>query len=440
VSLLEDHEEGADLGLQAAAVAELAAVLVEEVASRGAGELLRDLELPLSRVLADMERAGIKIDVEYLNSLASSMGEELRAIEEEIYRHAGGPFNINSPPQLREVLFERLGLKPTKKTKTGYSTDASVLEKLRDEHPMVDAILRYRERAKLKSTYIDALPRLVDERTGRLHCRFNQTVAATGRLSSDSPNLQNIPIRTEEGRQIRRAFIPEEGYVLLKCDYSQIELRVLAHLSGDPELSAAFERGDDIHRASIAKALGIGEDEVTPELRNIGKMVSYGVTYGMGPYGLSQRLRIPVDQARTYIEGFFALYPRVREYLDEVVARAAEEGYTTTLLGRRRYLPELKSQSPRLRSLGERMALNAPIQGSAADILKAAMARVPEALKDPSRMILTVHDELVFEVEESDLKETAGRVRRTMEEVATLDVPLVVDAAWGPNWSEVKAL
>lgn len=438
---LEAAEAGAGapaLPLEAIATAELAAVLSNELRSRGAWELFEQLELPLARVLAKVERAGVKIDVAYLQKMSESITDDLRAIEEEIYRHSGGPFNINSPPQLRQVLYERLGLRPTKKTKTGFSTDAGVLETLREEHPIVDAILRFRERSKLKSTYIDALPPLVDPRTGRVHCRFNQTVAATGRLSSDSPNLQNIPVRTEEGRHIRRAFIPEEGYVLLKADYSQIELRVLAHLSEDPELMAAFTRGEDIHRRSIAKALGITEEEVTPELRSIGKMVSFGVTYGMGAFGLSQRLRIPVDQARGYIEGFFALYPRVREFLDEVVAKAAEDGFTTTMLGRRRYLPDLKSRNPRLRSLAERMALNAPVQGSAADILKLAMVRVDEVLEEPARMILTVHDELLFEVPAGEVAEVAGRVRSAMEGAVDMEVPLEVDLGSGPNWADAK--
>ncbi|MEA2564937.1 MAG: polymerase, partial [Actinomycetota bacterium] len=356
------------------------------------------------------------------------------------YNHAGEPFNIGSPPQLRRILYEKLALKPTKRTKTGFSTDASVLESLREEHPIVDAILRYRERSKLKSTYLDALPPLVDATTGRLHCRFNQTVASTGRLSSDSPNLQNIPIRTEDGRRIRRAFVPEPGNLLVVADYSQIELRVLAHLSEDPELVSAFARGEDIHRHSISKALGIPLEAVTGELRSIGKMVSYGVTYGMGPFGLAQRLHIPMDQARIYIEGFFASYPRVRDYLDAVVAQAKLEGYTTTILGRRRYLPDLNARNPAIRSNAERMALNAPIQGSAADIIKLAMVKADEALEGrPGRMVLTVHDELVFEVPETEVEAVAEEMRTVMEGVLDLRVPLKVDLAWGRNWADAKS-
>jgi DNA polymerase-1 len=425
--------------IEAIATAELAGVLEKELRERGAWDLLGQLELPLARVLAGMELAGVRIDVDYLADIARRMKAELGELEQEIYRLAEGPFNINSPPQLRQVLYERLGLKPSKRTKTGFSTDASVLETLSEQHPLPATILRYRERSKLLSTYIEALPPLVDPLTRRLHCRFNQTVATTGRLSSDRPNLQNIPVRTEEGRQIRRAFIPDAGHLLLVADYSQIELRVLAHLSEDPELMGAFERGEDIHRRSIARALGIDESEVTPELRSIGKMVSYGVTYGMGPFGLSQRLHIPVDQARTYIEGFFGLYPRVRSYLDGVVDRATEEGFTTTLLGRRRYLPELASRNPRVRSLGERMALNAPIQGSAADVMKLAMVKVGEALDGwPARMVLTVHDELVVEVAEGRVEEVGEVVRGAMEGAVELRVPLRVDLAWGRNWADAK--
>ena len=427
------------LGTEVVAVARLAALLEKELLERGAWDLFVDLELPLAGVLARVERAGVKVDTAYLMEMSEAVGDELRALEHEIHAMAGEPFNIGSPPQLRRILYEKLELKPSKRTKTGFSTDAGVLETLREEHPIIDTILRYRERSKLKSTYLDALPPLVDPGTGRLHCRFNQTVASTGRLSSDSPNLQNIPIRTEEGKQIRRAFVPEPGCVLLVADYSQIELRVLAHLSEDPELVGAFERGEDIHRLSIAHALGIPVDTVTPELRSIGKMVSYGVTYGMGPFGLAQRLHIPMDQARTYIEGFFASYPKVRDYLDAVVARATTDGYTTTLLGRRRYLPELRSKNPRVRSLGERMALNAPIQGSAADIIKLAMVRADVAMATlPARMVLTVHDELVFEAPLSGVEAVAAAVRTAMEGVLDLRVPLAVDLAWGPNWADAK--
>ena len=428
------------LGTEVVAVGQLATLLEKELVERGAWDLFVDLELPLTGVLTRVEQAGVKVDTEYLLEMSEAVGDELRALEHEIHAMAGEPFNIGSPPQLRRILYEKLELKPSKRTKTGFSTDAGVLETLREEHPIIDTILRYRERSKLKSTYLDALPPLVDARTGRLHCRFNQTVASTGRLSSDSPNLQNIPIRTEEGKQIRRAFIPEQAHVLLVADYSQIELRVLAHLSEDPELVGAFERGEDIHRRSIANALGIPLDTVTPELRSIGKMVSYGVTYGMGPFGLAQRLHIPMDQARTYIEGFFASYPKVRDYLDSVVARATAEGYTTTLLGRRRYLPELQSKNPRVRSLGERMALNAPIQGSAADIIKLAMVRADAAVNAlPARMVLTVHDELVFEAAADAVETVAAAVRTAMEGVLDLRVPLAVDLAWGPNWADAKA-
>ncbi|CAN5823133.1 DNA polymerase I [soil metagenome] len=443
-SLLMEDDDGVDHvsgpGLEAIATAELVDVLSKQLRERGVWNLFADLEIPLTRVLAKVERAGVRLDTDYLEEMSLHLSKELDSVEHRIYQLAGGPFNIGSPPQLRAVLYDRLGLKPGKKTKTGFSTDAKVLESLIDEHPIIENILRHREISKLKNTYIDALPRLVDPVTGRLHTRFNQTVATTGRLSSENPNLQNIPIRTEEGKQIRRAFIPEGGNLLVVADYSQIELRLLAHLSGDKELTGAFARGDDIHRLSIGKALGIEPSEVTPAQRSIGKMVSYGVTYGMGPFGLSQRLSIPVDQARTYIEGFFATYPEIRTYLDDVVARATEDGFTTTMLGRRRYLPELKSRNPRVRGLGERQALNAPLQGSAADIMKLAMVKVDRALAaSTARMVLTVHDELVFEVQGDDVESAAAVIRDAMEDVVQLSVPLTVDLAWGPNWADAKA-
>ena len=442
LTLLEPEEEDqvTGPGLEAIATAELAEKLSTELRNRGAWNLFFDLEIPLAGVLAKIETTGIRLDSAYLDDMSITLSKQLDAAQDRIFDLAGGPFNIASPPQLRAVLYDRLGLKPSKKTKTGYSTDAAVLESLADEHPIIESILRHREISKLKSTYIDSLPRLVDPTTGRLHTRFNQTVATTGRLSSDRPNLQNIPIRTEEGKAIRRAFIPEDGHLLVVADYSQIELRLLAHLSEDPELVGAFERGDDIHRLSIGKALGIDYSQVTLAQRSIGKMVSYGVTYGMGPFGLSQRLRIPVDQARTYIEGFFASYPMVRTYLDAVVAQATNDGFTTTMLGRRRYLPELKSRNPRVRGLGERQALNAPLQGSAADIIKLAMVKVDRALEGTrARMVMTVHDELVFEVPEGEVEPLSKVIREAMESAIELRVPLTVDLAWGANWADAKA-
>lgn len=436
--VFEDHVTSP--GLEAIATAELVEILSKELRERGAWDLFVDLELPLAAVLAKVELTGIGLDSAYLDDMSITLSKQLDAAEYRIFDLAGGPFNIASPPQLRAVLYDKLGLKPSKKTKTGFSTDAAVLESLIDEHPIIESILRHREISKLKSTYIDSLPRLVDPATGRLHTRFNQTVATTGRLSSDRPNLQNIPIRTEEGKAIRRAFIPDAGHLLVVADYSQIELRLLAHLSGDEELVGAFARGDDIHRLSIGKALGIPYDEVTSAQRSIGKMVSYGVTYGMGPFGLSQRLKIPVDQARTYIDGFFASYPRVRTYLDGVVAQATEDGWTTTMLGRRRYLPELKSRNPRVRGLGERQALNAPLQGSAADIMKLSMVKVDRALEGTTaRMVLSVHDELVFEVPEGDVQPVSVIIREAMEGAIALNVPLTVDLAWGANWADAKA-
>ncbi len=420
----------------AAAVALLSPVMAERVEKAGVRRLLEDVELPLARVLARMQAAGVALDIEYLKELSENLGDRMRALEEEIYRHAGEEFNLNSPPQLRVVLYEKLKLVPGKRTPKGQlSTDASVLEKLRDRHPIVDALLSYRELAKLKSTYLDALPPLVV--AGRLHTTFNQVGAATGRLSSLNPNLQNIPVRGETGRQIRKAFVAAPGHVLVVADYSQIELRVLAHLSGDEALAEAFASDTDIHAATAGKVFGLPPDQVDGELRRRAKVVNYGLAYGMNAYGLAQRLGIPPDEAQEFIDAYFAGFPRIREFLDRQVAFAAAEGFTATILGRRRYLPELQSPNPRVRDLGRRMALNAPIQGSAADIMKLAMIRVDAALEErPATMVLTVHDELVFEVRENVGDDVADVARREMESAYELSVPLRVDMGSGPNWAD----
>jgi DNA polymerase-1 len=365
------------------------------------------------------------------------VGDRMRDLEERIYTHAGEEFNLNSPPQLRVVLYEKLGLSPGKKTSKGQlSTDASVLEKLRDAHPIVDDLLSYREISKLKSTYLDALPPLVRPETGRIHTTYNQVGAATGRLSSINPNLQNIPVRGETGRQIRKAFVAEEGSVLLVADYSQIELRVLAHLSADEGLREAFATDTDIHAATAAKAFRLPLDQVDAELRRRAKMVNYGLAYGMNAFGLASRLGIPPDEAQEFIDAYFEGFPKIREFLDKQVAHAAAEGFTATILGRRRYLPELQSPNPRIRDMGRRMALNAPIQGSAADIMKLAMIRVDAAIETlPATMVLTVHDELVFEVPEAQMGEVSESIRKEMESAYELDVPLKVDVGSGPNWA-----
>lgn len=430
------------VGAAAAAVALLAPVLEERVDRAGLRRLLLEVEMPLSAVLAKMQAAGVAVDVEYLREMSEKVGDRMRTLEEEVYRHAGERFNIGSPQQLAVVLYQKLRLPVLKRTQKGRapSTDADVLEKLRDHHPIVEALLAYRELAKLKSTYLDALPPLVNPRTGRLHTTYNQVGAATGRLSSVNPNLQNIPVRGELGRQIRRAFVPGgPDRLLLVADYSQIELRVMAHLSGDEAMAEAFAAGKDFHAATAAKVFGVPEDQVDGAMRSRVKQINYGLPYGMNAYGLASRIGITPDEAQEFIEAYFAQFPRVREFLERQVARATAEGFTETILGRRRYLPELQSSNPRVREMGRRMALNAPIQGGAADILKLAMIRVDRDLEASGLdclMVLTVHDELVFDVAEADLEPAAKVVREAMEQAYPLSVPLKVDLGWGRNWAE----
>jgi DNA polymerase I len=426
---------------EAAAVALLAPVMAERLDKAGLRRLLDEVELPLSSVLARMQAAGVALDVAYLDEMAEGVRDRMAGLKDDIYRQAGEEFNLNSPPQLRTILYEKLKLSPGKRTSKGQlSTDASVLEKLRDAHPIVDALLSWRELDKLNSTYLEALPRQVDPRDGRVHTTFNQTGAATGRLSSSNPNLQNIPVRGELGRQIRRAFVPgSEDQLLLVADYSQIELRVLAHLADDEGLKAAFESGADIHTATSARVFGLPEDQVDPATRSRAKAINYGLAYGMNAWGLASRLEISVEEAQEFIDAYFASFPQIRDFLDRQVARAAAEGFTETLLGRRRYIPELQAANPRVRDMGRRMALNAPIQGSAADVFKLGMIRVDEALRASEldcRMLLTVHDELVFEVAKDRVDEAAALVKREMESAYALDVPLRADIGRGPNWAE----
>ncbi len=426
---------------EAAAVALLAPVLDERIDKAGLRRLLEEVELPLSSVLARMQANGVALDVGYLEEMAEGVRDKMSALRAQIYELAGEEFNLNSPPQLRAILYDKLKLSPGKKTPKGQlSTDASVLEKLRDVHPIVDAILSWRELDKLNSTYLEALPKQVDPRDGRVHTTFNQTGAATGRLSSTNPNLQNIPVRGELGRQIRRAFVPgPTGDVLLVADYSQIELRILAHLSGDEGLKAAFASGTDIHTATSARVFGLPEDQVDPATRSRAKAINYGLAYGMNAWGLASRLEITPDEAQEFIDAYFASFPQIHDYLDRQVARAAAEGFTETLLGRRRYIPELQASNPRVRDMGRRMALNAPIQGSAADVFKLGMIRVDAALRGSDldcRMLLTVHDELVFEVSGKRVEAAAELVKREMEAAYELDVPLRADIGWGRNWAE----
>jgi DNA polymerase I len=421
------------------AVDRLVAPMAAQLEARGATALYEEIELPLIPILARMEVAGVGVDREFLEEFGTDLRKRLGTLETEIHDAAGEPFNINSAQQLREILFDRLGLPIIKKTPKGVpSTDASVLEKLRDEHVIVDDLLTYRELEKLRSTYVDALLRLIDE-DGRIRGRFNQMAAATGRLSQEQPNLQNIPVRTEEGRAIRRAFVAADGSLLLIADYSQIELRILAHLSGDPGLVDAFNSDLDIHTATAARVNGVPLDAVTPDQRRKAKMVNFGLLYGMEAYGLAQRLDISREEAQEHIDAYFARFPEVQSYLNGVVEQAKRDGYTTTLLGRRRYLPELTSSRFRDRQAGERMALNAPIQGSAADIIKKAMIDLDAELEPfAAQMLLQIHDELVIEVPESELEAVGEATRDTMEGIVELDVPLKVDMAWGKDLGEAK--
>ncbi len=436
-------ETGPDLeaaGRRVAAIDRLAARMWDELDARDERDLFERFELPLVPVLARMELVGIGVDRPYLEGMGEDLRTELVELEKQVHDIAGDPFNVNSTDQLRHVLYEKLELPVHKKTSTGKpSTDASVLEKL--DHPIVEGLLRYRELEKLRSTYVDGYLPLVDA-DDRLHTRFNQMAATTGRLSSDRPNLQNIPVRSETGRTIRRAFVPAEGWVFLVADYSQIELRVLAHMSGDQGLLDAFNTTDlDIHTATAARVWGVPPEEVQPEMRRRAKMINFGLLYGMEAFGLASRLGIPRDEAAHHIETYFEQFPDVKAFMQGVVSQARNQGYTTTLFGRRRYLPELKSDNYRIRQMGERMALNAPVQGTAADIIKLAMIaldRELRAAKMSSTLLLQVHDELVLEAPPEELEELKRLTVDVMESVAELDVPLRVDIGTGANLAEVK--
>lgn len=404
--------------------------------------LMDTVELPLVEVLAAMEQNGVYVNRAHLAEKTEEVADRLQTIEQSIYEMAGHTFNLNSPKQLGTVLFEELDLPVRKKTKTGYSTNAEVLESLRPEHPIVEQILAYRLWSKLKSTYLDGITGLIRTDTGRVHTSFNQTVTATGRLSSSDPNLQNIPVRTEEGRMIRALFEPGEGYdYLLSADYSQIELRLLAHMSGDENFIDAFKRGQDIHARTAAEVFGIPLEEVTPELRRHAKAVNFGIVYGISDFGLARNLHISRKEAGDYISRYFERYPGVRAFMDKVVAEAHETGYVTTMFGRRRELPAIKSRNFNQRMLAERMAMNTPIQGTAADVIKLAMIAAYHRLKDAdikSRILLQVHDELVLEVVESELDVVQAILRESMEHVVELSVPLSIDIHWGRNWAEAK--
>lgn len=426
----------------AAVLAELWPKLAENLKTDELWSLYQDVELPLTAVLAEMERAGITVDRDRLFAMGEAIGERMGDLEREIFSLVGEEFNLNSPRQLGHILFEKLGLPAKKKTKTGYSTDAEVLEELAGAHPAVARILEHRQLAKLKSTYVDAMGAQINPATGRIHTTFTQTVTATGRLSSIEPNLQNIPIRLELGRRLREAFVPGyPGWLILAADYSQIELRVLAHVAQDPVLSEAFRNEEDIHTRTAAEIFHVPMDQVTPELRSRAKAVNFGIVYGISDFGLAQNTGVSRQEARAYIEGYFERYQGVREYMKRVVEKARLTGYVTTILGRRRYLPDITSRNWAQRSFAERTALNTPIQGSAADIIKVAMLKVARALKErklASRLLLQVHDELVFEVPPEEVAEMRQLVTECMEHAIDLTVPLKVDIKIGPNWYQVE--
>jgi DNA polymerase-1 len=433
-------EKAADYaGRRADAVMSLAVDLTGKIAAAGMTELLDGVEMPLVAVLAAMEQKGVLLDRPLLRSMSLEIEQLLALSEEKIHRLAGEKFNISSPKQLQVVLFEKLGLPRGRKTKEGYSTDVDVLTALAQGHELPAEILAYRGMAKLKSTYIDALPELVHPRTGRVHTTYNQTVAATGRLSSSNPNLQNIPIRTLEGKRIRQAFIAPQGWEIVSADYSQIELRVLAHLSQDEALIEAFATGEDIHSRTASDLFGVFPEMVNPDMRRQAKVINFGVLYGMSAFGLAKELGITQKLSQAYIDGYFQKFAKVREYLDGLLVQARQEGYVTTLLNRRRYLPEINSPQAPVRQFAERMAINAPIQGTAADLIKVAMVRISRRLAEErlsAAMIMQVHDELVFESPVSEREVLMALIRGEMEGVLKLDVPLRVEIAAGRNWDE----
>lgn len=426
---------------EAVAVRAVAPILEDHLRNHGIWELAASLEFPLVEVLARMEHNGVLVDRDYLEKLDVEFGERVARLERTVQQLAGEEFNVNSQPQLQRILFEKLTLPKTKRIKTGYSTDAAELEKLAGAHPIIDSLLEYREVSKLKNGFTEMLLALIEPGTNRIHTTYDQTKAATGRLASNAPNLQNVPIRGDLGRQIRRAFIAPPDHVLLSADYSQIELRVLAHLSEDETFCRAFTQGHDFHATIAANVYGVPLSDVTPQMRSQVKQFSYGIAYGMSAYGVSQRLGIEMDEAERFIEAYYAQFPKMKEFLTSQVEKAKVDGFTTTMFGRRRYLPELRSSNYRLRALGERMALNTPIQGSAADIIKKAMIGVDSTLRrEPvAKMLLTVHDELVFEVPANKLEHARELIEREMTQATTLRCGLAVEVHSGTNWAEAHA-
>lgn len=420
----------------------LTSKLDSELTEKNQADLFYKMELPLSRILGDMEITGIRVDATRLKEMQVEFSERLKEIEEKIYAEAGEEFNLNSPKQLGVILFEKMGLPVIKKTKTGYSTAVDVLEQLKEQAPIVADILTYRQIAKIQSTYVEGLLKVIQP-DNKIHTRYVQTLTQTGRLSSVDPNLQNIPIRLEEGRKIREAFVPrEDNWLIFSSDYSQIELRVLAHISNDEHLKEAFVEGQDIHASTAMRVFGVEKaEDVTPNMRRQAKAVNFGIVYGISDYGLSQNLGITRKQAQQYIDTYFEKYPGVKQYMEEIVRDAKDKGYVETLYHRRRYLSDINSRNFNLRSFAERTAINTPIQGSAADILKIAMIEMARRLKEEklqATMLLQVHDELVFEVPESELEQLNQLVKEVMEHAVSLHVPLITDSSWGKTWYEAK--
>jgi DNA polymerase-1 len=416
-------------------------VLEAELRREGLWQLFADVEMPLVPVLVHMERSGIALDTEHMAALSRRLGEQLLKLEAEIYNSVGHQFNINSPRQLGSVLFEELGLPGGRKKGGSYSTAATVLEELRGAHEAVGLILDYRQLSKLKSTYVDALPALVNPKTGRVHTSFNQTRTATGRLSSSDPNLQNIPIRGEYAREIREAFTAPVGSTLLGADYSQIDLRSLAHLSQDEGLLAAFQNDEDIHSATAAQLFGVSPAEVTADMRRLAKTVNFGVIYGMSEFGLEQATELSREEAARFIDAYFEKYPGVKRYMESTKKQAREQGAVQTVLGRKRAIPEVNSSNRQVREAAERMAINMPVQGTSADIIKVAMIELYREMvrrQSKSKMLLQVHDELVFEVPEGELDEMLELVPRVMSTALELSVPLKVDTKTGGNWGEME--
>jgi DNA polymerase-1 len=441
LSLDAEGEAGLDPAEEARLVAALAEAQRPRLEQFELGPLLNEVELPLVRVLAAMERLGLKLDAERLAEVGAGFGERIENLEKEIFELAGEEFTIGSPQQVGRILFEKLGLTRKRRGKTGFSTDARVLAQIRDEHLIVEKIESWRELSKLKSTYLDSLPDLIDPQTGRVHTTFNQASTTTGRLSSTNPNLQNIPIRTEIGRPVRACFVAERGARLLSADYSQVELRVLAHVAEEEVLKEIFRAGEDVHAATAAEVFEIDREEVDVGQRSKAKMVNFGIVYGLTGFGLADRLNIPRKEGEEFVARYLERFPAVRAFREEVIERAQEEGYVRTLMGRRRPIPELRSGNPNTRRLGERLAVNTVIQGTAADIIKVAMVRCHNALGEAggeTRLVLQIHDELLFEGPPAEMDGATELVRREMCAAYQLDPPLEVDIGVGKDWLDAK--